>query len=120
MERPVTVYTRFDAATRDLSAYAVFKGAEPVGRVVFKRSGQRVFCYLQVWGSTMVSAYVNGCGYDRDTASFCKAARALAEPEHPEPPEIEAVAAFKAVKDEGYSWKRGLEDAGYLVQHVID
>lgn len=115
-----SVYDQFDAATAGLSAYAVFKGAESVGRVVFKRakSGMRTTCFLQVWGSPMAKAFAPGCGYDKDSCSFEKAARLLQEPS----PDGDAghLAAFKAVKDEGKRWATQLRAMGYTVQRIID
>lgn len=119
------IYEQFDAATRELSAYAVFKGSDPVGRVVFKRtaSGMRTTCFLQIWGSPMVKGVANGCGYDKDSASFTNAASQYG----PNEPGRDVLgdeqsrrADFHAVKDNGYRWSDQLRELGYTVQHVID
>jgi len=114
-----SIYDKFDVATANLSAYAIFRGAESVGRVVFKRakSGMRTTCFLQVWGSPMVSAFAPGYGYDKDSCAFQKAARLL---KGDFPDNGAYVGAFKAVKDEGVRWSDQLRSMGYIVQHVID
>lgn len=114
-----SIYDQFDTATANLSAYAIFKGAESVGRVVFKRakSGMRTTCFLQVWGAPMVKAFAPGCGYDKDSCSFEKAARLL---KGDFPDNGAHVAALMAVKDEGERWSDQLRALGYTVQHVVD
>lgn len=114
-----SIYDQFDAATANLSAYAVFKGAESVGRVIFKRakSGMRTTCFLQVWGAPMVKAFAPGCGYDKDSCSFEKAARLLQD--QALNGSAHAV-SFKTVKDEGERWSDQLRAMGYTVQHIID
>lgn len=115
------IYEQFDSALQHLSAYAIFSGADPVGRVVFKRaaSGCRTTCFLQVWGETMIKGVANGGGYDKDSASFIKAAEKLLA-DGGDQTAARRVASMKEVADNGRSWKDQLRVLGYTVQHVID
>lgn len=116
-----SIYEHFDAATRQLSAYAIFSGGDPVGRVVFKRasSGCRTSCFLQVWGERMAKGVANGGGYDKDSASFVHAASKLIADGGDETAR-RRVDSMKEVADNGRSWMDQVRALGYTVQHVID
>lgn len=118
------VYVQFDAAFSKISAYVVFKGAENVGRVVFKY-GNRAHCYAQVWGAPMAHAHASGYGYDKTTAA-CEVAiaRIALRPDScatPAAPVLRHLAAWQAAMKgkDGETWRRRLEDAGYTVAHAI-
>lgn len=121
------IYEQFDAAFRQVSAYAVFKDAKCVGRVAFKHpkdGAGRLWCYVQVWGAPMVRAFAGGCGYDKQSAAFVNTAAKLCFEEQRERGDYQEithhVASLKAVKDDGTRWLHQLEDLGYTVQHIID
>ena len=119
------IYDSFDSATRHLSAFAVLDSGQYVARVIFRyaESGMRVTCYLQAWGSPMVRAYANGCGYDRCTAAIdsalARACKASAADEAR--PDVQAVLdrMRHAVKDDGMSWDSALIKAGFTVLSLL-
>ena len=117
-----SIYEAFDATTRNLSAYAIFGGANSVGRVIFTRarSGCRTTCWLQIWGAPMVKGIANGGGYDKDSAAFIHAADKLRIERDDDAKAAEYLSAFSGVLDNGRRWKDQLEEVGYTVQHVID
>lgn len=119
-----TVYEQFDKATRDVSAFAVFKGPDYIGRVVFKRgtSGLRTTCFAQVWGLRMAKGMANGGGYDKDSAAAENAISKIKPEDERDPAPLEHLKAWQdAMKGpEGERWNRRLDAAGYNVVHVID
>lgn len=119
------IYESFDSATKRLSCFAVLDSGQYVARVIFRyaESGMRVTCYFQAWGSPMVKAYANGCGYDRCTAAInsalARACKASAADEAR--PEVQAIAERMrhAVKDDGMSWDSALIKAGFTVLSLL-
>lgn len=117
------IYEQFDAATRNICAYAILKDGEPIGRVVLKypKDGAgRLYAYVQVYGAPMVRGWAGGYGYDKATAAVSGASTYLR-------PDVEdeirqgianCVADFKRLKDSGYRWDNQLEGMGYRVVSV--
>lgn len=112
------VYDEFDKATGNLTAYAVSKGAHPVGRIVLSHKAS-CRAFVQVWCAAMKVGRANGGGYDLGSAAVESAIAAL-QP-GPDGEAVRHIAKWqKAMKgDSGYDWRRRLEDAGYTVQHVL-
>lgn len=115
------VYEQFDAATRYIGAYAIFKGAWPVGRVVLKypKDGAgRLYAYVQVWGAPMVRGWASGYGYDKATAAVASAAIHLDET-HTDPDTMwKTIGEWRSMRGAGESWDEQLRALGYTVQHV--
>lgn len=115
------VYEEFDRATGRLAAHAIFKGSQPVGRIVFKHGGS-CRAFVQVWGAPMVIGRAFGGGYDRETESVRLAVAAM----HPPAADILGPRAAPEIErwrvamsgDSGEGWRHRLESAGYTVQHV--
>lgn len=119
------IYDQFDAATAQVGAYAIFKGAEYVGRAVFKypRDGSgRLYCYLQSWGAPMVRGYASGGGYDKQTAAFESAADQMTELAWVDSHSLDHIAQFTeaATGPDGERWSRRLEVRGYIVACVTE
>lgn len=116
------IWHQFDKATKAISAYAILKDGEYVGRIVFK-NGAAMSCYLQVWGSAMVKGQARGGGYDRATAAAHNAAARLDPKQNLTAVERIHVPAIKAAllgaSDDGTGWIKRLEGAGYTVCGVI-
>lgn len=124
------IYEQFDKHTRQVGAWAIFKGAESVGRVVIKYPNDgagRLYAYVQVWGAPMVRSWASGYGYDKASAAVGDASERLsaARPDLPEdfgdvkdPKCLENLSAFRTLKDSGESWGNQLRALGYTVQHV--
>ena len=113
------IYEQFDKAFAKVSAYAIFKGAAPVGRVCFKHpkdGAGRLWCYVQVWGAEMVRGYAGGYGYDKASAAFIAAAGQLYAGKQ----DAFHFYSFRQVQNNGHRWSDQLKDLGYTVQHVID
>ncbi len=116
------IYKQFDAATANLSAYAVIKDGKAIGRIVFKypRDGMgRQWCYMQVWGAAMVRGYASGCGYDKHSASAAGAASKLNDDGRDPDCNAHLTAWRNAIKDDGQGWDRNLRAAGYEVQAIL-
>ena len=75
------VYERFDRVFQQPDAYAIFSGAEHVGRVAFKwpadPRNRRLIAYVQLWGGPMVTDDPSGGGYDKRTAAVAEAFREI-------------------------------------------
>ena len=117
------IYDQFDAATKDVSAYAITKDGANIGRIIFKypRDGMgRLFAYVQVWGFPMVRGYASGCGYDKHSAAVESAVSGLKSGlERDEKSQhIQAWQAAMA-KDAGVRWDDRLRAAGYEARAVI-
>lgn len=73
-------YDAFDRATGHMTAFAITRGGESVGRVVIKpgRDGAaRLTAYAQVWGAPMVKGTASGFGYDKRGAALSQALQRL-------------------------------------------
>lgn len=113
------IYKQFDQATQSVGAYAILKGNEYVGRVVFKypRDGAgRLYCYVQVWGAPMQRGFASGGGYDKRTAAFENAVAKFSS---------DTAGHSKAWREaargpDGVRWIARLERAGYTVACVSE
>lgn len=116
------IYDQFDAATQDISAYAISKGAEYVGRIVFKypRDGMgRQFAYVQVWGFPMVRGYASGRGYDKHSAAVESAVSVLeGDPASDKNGHVIAWRTWLSNCD-GTRWDDMLKNAGYDVHAIV-
>jgi len=118
------IYDRFDAATRDLAAWGLILNGKPVARIIRKHSKSGTSCtaFVQFWGAVMVSARINGGGFDRDTAAIEKAAGLLIE-KPIEPDYAEGWELFRATMasiPDGQEWNHALKEAGFTVTKIID
>lgn len=117
-----SIYEKFDAATKQTSAYAILDKGKYIARVVFKRgNGLRQTCFAQIWGMQMTMGFAGGGGYDKHTASFEHAISKF-KPEDGNDPDVVAVARlwqdlFVATSGEG--WNNRLISAGYQVLNVV-
>ena len=73
-----STYEKFDALFAKLDAWAIIdKKGFSVGRFVVKHADMSVTGYLQIYGGEMVTARINGCGFDRRGATLAKLADML-------------------------------------------
>lgn len=115
------VYKQFDRATRTVSASALILDGEVVGRIVFTYGPSRTRCYVQAWGSTMVTGYADGSGYDKSTAAFSAAVDRL-EADSRDSDNVRVVAMLRSAaveSDKGYSWRAACPDAGFTLANAI-
>lgn len=116
------IYSKFDAATREVTAQALLFNGQPVGRIVIKY-GNAATAFVQIWGAPMATARATGYGYDKASAAVMDAIGKLAET----PDERDAIAcqAFERIKRIASDWKGGtryasaLEAAGFTIANVI-
>lgn len=114
-----SIYDRFDSAIKSVSAYAIFQGANYVGRIVIKypKDGAgRLTAFVQEWGFTMVSGTASGFGYDKTGAALASAhSNAKKEFNGDLPP------LFVALSEVTYDgqWRSALESKGFTVHNVI-
>jgi hypothetical protein len=69
-------YAAFEKATGHMTALAIVKDGQAVGRIIIKpgRDGAaRLTAYVQVWGAPMVAGYARGYGYDKRGAALSSA-----------------------------------------------
>lgn len=72
-----TVYEKHDKAFSNVSAYAIVKDGQLVGKIAYKfpKDGAgRLVCFLHFHGYEMVTGYAGGYGYDKRSASLEAAA----------------------------------------------
>lgn len=117
-------YAAFDRSFFSVSAYAISKGADQVGRVVFKTGGA-VRAFVQLWGSDMTIGQAGGGGYDRATAAVEAAAIKLHKTATPSDPEraamrVQIIAAMIDPAADERRWADRLERLGYTVTTIID
>lgn len=119
------IYDQHKAAFASVSAYVVLddKG-ERVATVAFKypRDGAgRLYCYLQIFGTSMVRDFAGGFGYAKHDAAIHKASRRIKLTGVPSYANLDAtIAAFQgALKDSGYSWQHELREAGFTVHQAV-
>jgi len=106
------IYDQHDKAFARVSAYVIARDGKRVATVAFKRppdGAGRLQVFVHWIGSEMVRGYAGGCGYDKHSAACACAARSAGAVAWP--------AAFRdaLVRDEGASWNRELECAGFAV-----
>ena len=112
------IYEQFDAATAKIHAYAIFKGADYIGRIIVKNNPRRrpCLCLRQEWGNVMVRGYAGGGGYDKIGAAIASAYdNAKKEFKDNLPP---LFAALESVTYNG-EWRHNLESCGLPLHNVI-
>lgn len=117
-----TIYSKFDAAFRNVSAYALIFNGKAVGRVVVKY-GNAATAYVQIWGAPMATARATGYGYDKTSQAVMGAFKRL-DPSEAPTDSIDALAWMRARSTaEAWSgstnWRNALEAAGFTVATVI-
>ena len=131
------IYAQHDAHFARVSAYVILRNGERVATIAFKFPADgagRLYAYVHWLGVPMVRGFAGGYGYDKRTAAVADAVRKGEIPErvkaraaelHIAPtdgrPWHDHVAAFAAAleRDDGNSWNRCLEDAGFTVLHAV-
>lgn len=114
-----SIYDRFDSATKGISAYAIFRGADYIGRIVIKSpkdGAGRMTAFVHVWGFIMVSGMASGYGYNKTGAALASACgNARKEFNNDLPP------LFTALSEVTYDgqWRSALESKGFTVHNVI-
>jgi hypothetical protein len=119
-------YTAFDKATGYMTAFAILKGGEAVGRVIIRpgRDGAaRLTAYAQVWGAPMVEGYASGYGYDKRGKALSSALQKLqGQGLTQDPKALNALAAFRLIggdHDQFESIRHAFEKAGYTLANVL-
>ncbi len=77
----MSIYDQHGKAFSNVSSAALVKQGRQIGTIAFKwpKDGAgRLTCYLHVHGLTMVKGSASGYGYDKASASFEQAIKALA------------------------------------------
>jgi hypothetical protein len=116
------ICSKFDAAFRNVSAYALIFDGKAVGRVVVKY-GNAATAYVQVWGVPMTTARATGYGYDKESAAVIDAIKRFSPSEAP----ADAAGALAwmrarstaAAWSGSANWRNALEAAGFTVATVI-
>ena len=115
-------YSKFDTAFRNVSAYALIFGGEPVGRVVVKY-GNAATAYVQVWGAPMATARATGYGYDKESHAVIDAIKRFDPSEAPA--HAHGALAWMRARSTAEAWNGSthwhdaLEAAGFTVATVI-
>ena len=120
------IYDQFDAAFKQISAYAVMRDGDLVARISIKfpRDGAgRLYAYVHWLGAPMVRGHANGYGYDKRSAACAVAARKMTVKQGIDPlssemtNHIEFMRALE--KDGGEYFYDALRHAGFTVYQVI-
>lgn len=109
----MSVYKKFESAFKNVSAYAILKDGEIVGRVCFKwGSTGAVTAFVHEWGKEMLSGRASGHGYDKQGAALRDAVNKRTDEDCP---------LYHALKDATYDgqWQSLLSSSGYVVQFII-
>jgi hypothetical protein len=118
----MNIYEKFDAATKQTSAYAIMHQGKYIGRVIFKRgNGLRQTCFAQLWGMTMTTGFAGGGGYDKHTASFESAVEKFKVEDGNDPIVWAHAKAWKLLfsTSSGEAWNNRLISNGYQVLNVV-
>lgn len=118
------IYAQHRVAFANVSAYVVLKDGERVATVAFKfpKDGAgRVYAYVHWIGVQMVRGMAAGGGYDKQTAACAHATRNMPATVHnPDLRDAQYLAFKEAMRmDDGYSWDRQLEKAGFTVLQAV-
>ena len=117
-----TIYSKFDAAFRNVSAYALIFDGRNVGRVVVKY-GNAATAYVQIWGAPMATVRATGYGYDKESAAVIDAIKRFDPSEAP----ADAAGALAWMRARSTAeawrgstnWRNALAGAGFTVAAVI-
>ena len=116
------IYDQHRAAFANVSAFVILKDGERVATVAIKfpRDGAgRLYAYVHWLGTEMVRGFAGGYGYDKRTAAAQNAANKInfAEDENSNPRDWSNARQFCLAlnADNGHSWDRNLELAGFTV-----
>lgn len=115
-----TIYDRFDAATRNISAYAILKDGHHVANIVLKY-GNAVTAYVHYLGLEMTAGRACGGGYDRASAAVIDAARKTKGGDRaPKSTQLAGDAFVGALIEgpESAGWHHNLAAAGFTVCNV--
>lgn len=114
------IYEQFDAAFRNVSAFAILKDGRHVANIALKH-GEAVTAYVHYIGLEMTTARAGGGGYDRATAAIEAAARKTKGGDAPKATQLNGDAFIGVLMDKtsGTRWSSALEAAGYTVCNVI-
>jgi hypothetical protein len=119
------IYEQHKAAFANVSAYVVLNAArERVATIAFKfpRDGAgRLYAYVHWFGLQMARGFATGGGYDKRSAACSSAAgRVTGLPALPDCDHAEVLKFRDALlKDDGHSWERNLEAAGFTVLQAV-
>lgn len=114
-----SIYDQHRATFSNVSAYVVMDGTERVATIAFKFGGS-VMAYVHWVGLQMTRGRAGGGGYDRQSAACRDAARKIKGDNIRGPAEERACAFIGAMdRDDGYDWRRHLEDAGFKVWSAV-
>lgn len=115
-------YSKFDAATRNMTAQALLLDGKAVGRIVIKH-GAAATAYVQIWGAPMATARATGYGYDKATQAVMSAIGRFDPSEAPQ--DSPCALAWMRIRSMAKAWDGGtryasaLEAAGFTVCNVI-
>ena len=128
------IYDQHQKAFPRVSAYVIAKDGERVATIAFKfpvDGAGRLYAYVHWFGVTMVRGFAGGYGYDKRSAACADAARKLPDgwkaqdeslADHSKAGVEKArESGFLAAleRDDGSSWNRRLEDAGFQVWSAL-
>ena len=123
-----SIYDQHDKAFERVSAYMILKDGKLFGKVAFKFPADgagRLQCFFQVFGLPMVRGTATGYGYDKRSAAFGNAVKAVdvdtddSREQYAE--ELGAVDAIQTVLDsyDGWEWETNLRRLGYEVFQAV-
>jgi hypothetical protein len=116
-----TIYDKHAKTFASTSAYVICKDNERIATVAFK-FGNAVLAYVHILGSEMQSGLAKGGGYDRQSAAVARAAYFILISKDEVSPETykNGGALATAMRlDDGYDWKRHVENAGFTVWQAV-
>ena len=110
-----STFDKFCSAFDGVTAYAVLKNGEYVGKVCFKHSKAGVCTvFVHEHGFKMLSGKAGGYGYDKQGTALQNACNSMTTEENES-------ALYKALQNVTYNgeWQSDLRKAGFVVQFVI-
>ena len=110
-----STFEKFDAAFDGVSAYAIMKDGEYIGKVCVKHSKAGVCTvFVHEHGFNMITGKAGGYGYDKAGAALQNAYSSMDNGES----ESELYKALQNVTYNG-EWQSDLRKVGFVVQFVI-
>lgn len=121
------IYDQHKAAFANVSAYVILKDGEKVATIAFKfpRDGAgRLYAYAHWFGVPMYRGFAGGYGYDKRSAALADMARKAIKNFDPaqnanENPSARAAFFRTLSKDNGDSFDRALEKAGFTILQAV-
>lgn len=114
------IYDHHDKAFQNVAAYVIAKDGQRIGSIAFKRGESRVTAYVHFIGDEMIRGFADGGGYDKHSAACSSAVAKSDFRKYGAAPGSDRERFYvELLKDDGYSWTRNLENAGFTVWQAV-